>query len=178
MTATIDITESQLLAALRTFLLGVYAGEVVKAQDNRVPMPVGPFCAMTPLFITGLSTSTSTYTDPGTNPGGTQNHQRSTQWQVQLDFYGAGAGDSAAIVAALIRTPYACEQLASSGMQPLYAGEPKQMPLNNAEQQYENRWSVDFIAQFNPIVQTPQDFADQLVVGLADVDVTFPPETP
>lgn len=177
MSATISITENQLIVALGTFLQGIYGGAVLRSQANRVPMPSGPFCAMTPLFITGLSSSTSTYTDPGQGVG-TENNQRSTQWRVQLDFYGEGAGDAAATVAALIRTPYACDQLSSSGMQPLYAGEPKQNPLTNAEQQYENRWTVDFIAQFNPIVQTPMEFASQLAVGVADVDVTFPPETP
>lgn len=177
MSATIDITQAQLLTALRTFLLGIYSGEVIRSQDNRVPMPTGPFCTMTPLFLTGLSSSSSTYTDPGAGTG-TENNQRSTQWRVQLDFYGVGSGDAAATVAALVRTSYACDQMAASGMQPLYAGEPKQNPLITAEQQYENRWTVDFIAQFNPIVQTPMQFASSLAVGVADVDVTFPPETP
>lgn len=174
MTATISITESALLAALRGFLLTIYAGEVVQSQDNRLPMPKGNFCTMTPLFLTALSMSHSAYTDPGTNPG-TESNQRSTEWRVQLDFYGDSAADSAATVAALVRTPYACEQLAASGMQPLYAGEPKQTTLINAEQQYNNRWTVEFVAQFNPVVQTPLDFADQLDVGLVDVDVTYPP---
>lgn len=174
MSTTIDITQTQLLTALRTFLLGIYAGEVIQSQNNRVPMPNGNFCTMTPLFLTGLSTSRSTYTDPGTSLG-TESNQRSTEWRVQLDFYGESAADSATMVAALIRTSYACDQLADSGMQPLYAGEPKQTTLTNAEQQYESRWTVDFIAQFNPTVQTTMDFADQLAIGLVDVDVTFPP---
>jgi hypothetical protein len=175
MTATLSITESALLTALRGFLLPVIGGEVIRSQGNRTPMPTGDFCTMTPMFQAGLSTSWSDYTDPGANPG-SENVQRDTQWNVQLDFYGPNASDRAAIVAALIRTPYACDQLAASGMQPLYAGEPKQTSLINAEQQYENRWTVDFVAQFNPVVQTPMDFAAQLAIGLADVDVTFPPE--
>ena len=174
MSASISVTQTQLLTALRTFLLGVYDGEVIKSQQNRVPMPTGNFCTMTPLFLTGLSTSRSSYTDPGTNPG-TESNERSTEWRVQLDFYGASAADSAATVAALIRTSYACDQLAATGMQPLYASEPKQTTLITAEQQFESRWTVDFIAQFNPVVQTPMDFADQLAVGLVDVDVAFPP---
>lgn len=174
MTATISITESALMIALRTFLLTVYAGEVIQSQTNRAAMPTGNFCTMTPLFLTPLSMSHSAYTDPGTNPG-TEANQRSTEWRVQLDFYGDSAADSAATVAALVRTPYACEQLATSGMQPLYAGDPKQTTLINAEQQFNSRWTLDFIAQFNPVVQTPLDFADQLDVGLIDIDVTYPP---
>lgn len=174
-TASISITEAALLAALRGFLLPIIGGQVIRSQTNRAPMPTGDFCVMTPLFLTGLSTSWSAYTDPGSNPG-SENAQRSTQWNVQLDFYGPSAADHAAIIAALIRTPYACDQLAGSGMQPLYAGDAKQTAMVNAEQQYENRWTVDFVAQFNPVVQTPMDFAAQLAIGLADVDVTFPPE--
>ena len=174
MTASIDITETQLLTALRTFLLTVYAGEVIQAQANRVAMPQGNFCTMTPLFLKALTMSHSAYTDPGTNPGAESN-QRSTQWNVQLDFYGPTSSDACAIVAALIRTDYACDQLAASGMQPLYAGDPKQTTMINAEQQYEPRWTVEFVAQFNPIVTTPLDFASVLNAGLIDVDVKFPP---
>lgn len=178
MATTISITESALLVALRTFMLGIFpiGVQVIRSQVNRAAMPTGDFIVMTPMLLTGLSQPAPvSYTDPGTNPG-TANVQRSTQWSVQLDVYGPNAADNAAIVAQLIRTPYACDQLATSGMQPLYAGEPKQTALINAEQQYENRWTLDFHAQFNPVVQTSQDFAATLYVGLADVDVTFPPE--
>ncbi|HEV2540196.1 MAG TPA: hypothetical protein VGU03_10865 [Frateuria sp.] len=175
MTATISITESALLTALRAFLLGIVAGEVIRAQGNRAAMPVGDFCTMTPLFVTGLSTNRVTYTDPGSNPG-TGNNGRSSRWDCQLDFYGPSAADHAATVATLIRTDYACEQFAASGvdMQPLYAGEPKQTTLINAEQQFENRWTVEFSAQFNPVVSTPQDFAAALTVAPASVDARFP----
>lgn len=174
MSASISVTQTQLLNALRTFLLSIYTGEVIQSQNNRVPMPTGNFCTMTPLFLNGLSTNRASYTDPGTNPG-TESNERSTEWRVQLDFYGDNAADSAATVATLIRTPYACEQLADSGMQPLYAGDPKQTTMINAEQQWQSRWTMDFVAQFNPVVQTPMDFADQLGIGLVDVDVAFPP---
>ena len=60
-------------------------------------------------------------------------------------------------------------------MQPLYASDPKQTTLINAEQQYNNRWTMDFFAQFNPVVQVPQDFAAALQVDLAEVDEHFPP---
>src|SRR6185437_8444727 len=49
-------------------------------------------------------------------------------------------------------------------MQPLYAEEPRNLTMINAENQYEPRWSFDFIAQFNPVVSTPLDFAVALTV--------------
>lgn len=174
----ISITESNLMTALRSFLVGVLGTgvEVIQSQNNNAAMPLGDFVTMTPMFATGLAWSRSAYVDPGVNPG-IARVQRSTQWNTQLDFYGPNAANNAATVATLIRTEYACEQFAASGvdMQPLYAGEPKQTTLINAEQKYENRWTLDFIGQYNPIVQTGQDFAGSLNIGLADVDVVFPP---
>lgn len=66
MSITLSLTESQTFTALRLFLLSIMpAGmEVVKAQDNRVPEPVGPdFIAMTPLFRERLETNVDTYSD-------------------------------------------------------------------------------------------------------------------
>lgn len=177
MTLTVSITESDLLTALRAFLLDVIGGEVIQSQDNRVPMPSGNFCTMTPLSTMDLSTPRSGYADPGTTPGNAS-YARSVKWPCQLDFYGTTAADHAAIAAGIIRTPYACTFFAGQGidMQPLYAGEPRQNTLINGQQQFEPRWTLDFIAQYNPVVTTPQDFASSLDIGLADVDVTFPPE--
>jgi hypothetical protein len=177
MTVAISITEEDLLTALRGFLLPLIDGEVVQAQANRVPMPYGSFTTMTTLFLTGLSTNRASYTDTGLGTG-TENNSRSTRWDVQLDFYGDGALDRAVAVSTLIRTDFACTWFKDHGdvIQPLYAGEPKQTSMVNGEQQYEQRWTVDFVAQLNPVVQTPMDFADQLNIGLAEVDATFPPE--
>jgi hypothetical protein len=171
-----SITESQLYAALRTFLLGIAGNvwQVVKAQDNRVAMPTGNFITMTSLTLPILSTSKESWIDPGSNPG-TQNNLTSTGWRVQLDVYGPGAQDMALMISRLVRTDYACDQFAASGVdvQPLYAEEPRNTTLINAEQQYEERWTLDVHAQFNPIVTTPLDFADDLKAGLVEVDTTF-----
>lgn len=66
MSATLSLTESQTLAALRSFLLSVLpAGiECVRGQDNGVPTPKGPnFVIMTPLLRTRLATNVDTYED-------------------------------------------------------------------------------------------------------------------
>lgn len=175
--STTSITSSQLYTALRTFLLGIVTTgwQVVQAQDNRVAMPTGSFVTMTAMAMSLLSTSKSTWIDPGTNPG-TENNLTSSGWRVQLDFYGDGAQDMALMVSRLVRTEYACTQFSASGvdMQPLYAEEPRNTTLINAEQQYEERWTFDFHAQFNPIVTTPLDFAAALEAGIVEVDTTFP----
>jgi len=64
--ATVSLTEAQVREALRAFILGILpAGvEVVRSQDNRVPMPFGAdFVVMTPLGRSRLSTNVTSYQD-------------------------------------------------------------------------------------------------------------------
>lgn len=171
MPATLNVTESQLFTALRAFLLEIIGTgvEVIQTQNNRVPMPKGPFIAMTPIRIDGLSTVVTDYT------AATRSDTRTTQWQVQLDFYGPQAAMQAATVAQLWRTSWAAEQLASGPLQPLYAGEPLQTTMVNGEMQWESRWTLDLFAQFNPITTVSQQTASALTIGLAEIDTEFPP---
>lgn len=62
----ISITESNVLTALRTFLLSVLPTgvEIVKGQDNQVGEPQGPdFVVMTPLLRSRLGTNIDSYQD-------------------------------------------------------------------------------------------------------------------
>jgi hypothetical protein len=66
MSPTLSLTESQTLAALRSFLLGVLpAGiEVIRGQGNRVPEPACPdFVVMTPGLRDRISTNVDSYSD-------------------------------------------------------------------------------------------------------------------
>lgn len=177
MSATISITQDDLTAALRGFLLSLVDAEVFLSQENNSPMPIGDFVTMTPMFITGLSTNRVSYNDPGVGQGSEQT-QRSNQWRCQLDFYGNSAQDMAAIVGTMIRSEYASEWFRQNNMPvtPLYAGEPHQTTMINAEQQYENRWTLDFIAQFNAVVTTPLYFFDEIKVTAIAADLKYPPE--
>lgn len=176
MSATISVTESMLYTALRTFLLGLVTCPVMQSQQNRAAMPTGDFILMTGLNAVGLSTDKVTFIPGQENPGN-ETHTRSTQWNVQLDCYGPDAADMAALVATTFKTDYAAQALAAAAIeiQPLYANDPRQMTIINAEQQYEPRWIVELALQYNPVVTLPQDFAMALTVIPAEVDATFPP---
>ena len=178
MSATISITQSQLQTALRSFLLGLLGSswQVIEGQDNRAPMPVGNFVVMTSMTAGYIATPEESWSAGSVNPG-VDNVRTSSQWRCQLDFYGVGAQDAATAVSRIVRTAYACDQFTAAGvdMQPLYAEEPKNLTMINAENQYESRWSFDFIAQFNPVVTVPLDFATGLTVVPAEVDAVFPP---
>lgn len=66
MSATLSLTESQTVAALRSFLLAILpAGiEVIRAQGNQVAMPKGPnFVTLTPLSRERLATNVDSYED-------------------------------------------------------------------------------------------------------------------
>ena len=100
-----------------------------------------------------------------------------TQVTVQLDVHGPNSADNVQRIATLLRDDYAVQYFASSGFDiaPLYAGVPHQAPFLNDQQQAEFRWVLDAVLQCNPVLVVPQQFADQLVVGLIDVDVKYPP---
>jgi hypothetical protein len=179
MPVTISITEAEVFTALRTFLLGILpAGvEVVKAQDNGVGEPVGPdFVTMNQIALPRLATNVDTYTDPGTNPG-TRNSLAAMEMRVQIDVHGPNSGDNSAIIATLFRDEYACVQFATvnADIQPLYCEEPRKMPFINGENQFEQRWIIDAAIQYNPITQTPQDFAGQAKVQIVSVNAAYPP---
>jgi hypothetical protein len=49
------------------------------------------------------------------------------------------------------------------------------MPFWTGEMQAENRWVIDVSMQVNPVVTVPQQFAGSAVVGVFEVDTTYPP---
>lgn len=168
---TPSITETQVFTALRAFVLTIVDCEVVRLPANRVPAPAGAFVGLSPPSNIPLATNVASYT-------GTQKSvERSSQITMQIDCYGAGSGDRATAISALLRDSYACEQFAASGfdIQPLYAGDAKQLPLVDGEQQYEERWSFEAVLQFNPVITMPQDSATSLTPVVVNVERTYPP---
>ncbi len=177
MPATVDLTESAVLKGLRFFVLDVLAdvapGDVVRGQQNRVPMPTGPnFVILTPTGRAQLATTARSYTDP-TDPApaeGSRQTVRSTSLAVQMDIYGPAAAENAQIVSTLLRDIYGCDFLRPHHCQPLYCGEPTQLPLITGEKQYEQRWTIPVTLQFNPSVSTSQQFADTVEITVVEVD--------
>ena len=107
---------------------------------------------------------------------GTQGMLQATRVTTQLDLYGPNSADYAQIVTTAFRDSYAVDQFVSSGydVSPLYADDAQQLPLIDAESQYEDRWTIKCILQANPIVTLPQQYASQLNANIIDVDATYP----
>jgi hypothetical protein len=172
---TVSPSFSDVYTALRTLLLFVVpmGTEVVQGLGNRVPMPKQPFVAMTLTSQNRITTNILTYNDPGTGVG-MKEIEYQTQLMMQLDFYGPLSGQWAAAVAALFRDEVGVTLLGSA-CAPLYADSAQMMPLINGEEEYEQRWMVGGYLQWNPILTTPQEFADSIDITLVNVDERFPP---
>ena len=93
---------------------------------------------------------------------GGKTSEQDTEITVQLDIHGPASADNAQIISTLFRDEYAAQQFDGTGVSPLYAGEPRQIPFLNGEQQIEQRWIVDAVIQINPIVNLPQQFSTVL----------------
>ncbi|MEX3614238.1 MAG: hypothetical protein VB141_10915 [Burkholderia gladioli] len=172
---SISITEKMLLTVLGNFVVKLVDCEVVRGQANRVSPPKGEFIVLTPLSALSLSTTIETH-EPNLQAD-TLRHMRPTQWTAQIDCYGKRAQDRAVTLSTLLRSAYACEQFGGEGLnvQPLFAGDARQLPFVNASDQYEERWSFDAVLQYNPVIIVPQDFANALSASLIEVDTKFPP---
>ena len=174
------VTQSQVQAALRSFLLTVLptGWEVVEGQDSRVPEPSNPrFVIMTVIGRTRLETNGYAYAPPSgsATQQGTETVTQAFQVTFQLDFHSANVGDSSdacVMVSTLFRDDRAYQAFAASGLpvSPLYADDPKQVPFVNAEQQFETRWLLDAVLQVNAGVVWAQDF----MLGAPSI-TTYPP---
>lgn len=177
---TPSVTQAITLQALGQFIVaatGLSMSKIILGQANRVAEPGSPnFVMMTPTSAIRLAQNTDDWNFADVNPT-TRSALAPMQYTVQLDFHGSGGGDYAQDVVTLLRDAYAAEFFKSLnvGVAPLYAGDPIQTALVNAESQYEDRWTLSAVLQTNPVISTPQDFAATLVAGVIDVDATYPP---
>lgn len=162
-----------LFVTLQAFVMALTAldiDHVVQGLGNDVPQPDGPHVVMTATRQDPLSTNHSMYN--GTTQERTA--QVSMQYTIQIDCYGPQSSDMATTLSMMWRDPYGCDAMAPDA-QPLYASTPVQVPLINAEANYEQRWTFSALLQFNPSVTVPQQSATVLGVDLVSVDAEYPP---
>jgi hypothetical protein len=142
----------------------------------------GPNVALNTLIVaqtSGTPLGVGTYTLSQTQNLGSQKMAcgvvqmlQPTQLTVQLDVHGPNSADNAQIITTTFRDDFAVEALTAlnTNVAPLYADDPKQIPFINDQQQYETRWIIEAVLQVNQTVTAPQQFADQVQVGLDLVD--------
>ena len=102
----------------------------------------------------------------GTIYNGTDAITQKTELTVQVDIHGPASADNAARVSTFWRSAFCVDLCQGTGgiIAPLYHSDPRQMPFDNAENQVEERWSIDLAMQVDPVVTVPQQFAGTLTV--------------
>lgn len=183
MTFTVSPVDDDLYTAVKAFIvaaLPVDPANVNQWQANRVSGPLGGTDASgTGYALMNIVTKTRLRTNVDlweyANDPTTITREQAMRVEMQVDLYGPAAGDWAAIFTTLWRDEYGCLALAPN-CQPLHADDPLFGDFTDAEDQYENRWIVRAILQYNPVVSTPSQFADIVVVTpIINVDVEYPP---
>jgi len=153
---TASISVDQVIDALAAFLAPFMPGaQIVRAQVNRVALPSNPCAVLTELLQVDLSVPATEYqpTDDTATIYGP------SRIDVQIDFYGAQAGEFCKTVKTAFRSHWGFAHFPAN-IKPLYTSDGVQSPLLTGEQQYESRWTLTASMQYNPTVTVPQEFAD------------------
>lgn len=152
-----SITVDQVIDALAAFLAPFMPGaQIVRAQVNRVALPSNPCAVLTELLQVDLSVPATDY-QPTAN---TATIYGPSRIDVQIDFYGAQAGEFCKTVKTAFRSHWGFAHFPAN-IKPLYTSDGVQSPLLTGEQQYESRWTLTASMQYNPTVTVPQEFADE-----------------
>ncbi len=167
----ISPTESQILTALRSFLLAILPDgvECIRGQANKVPEPASPdFVVMTHVYRRRLATNVDTWDTTNADPTSLA-IGHATMSDIQLDVHGPNSTDNAQTITTLWRDDFGCSQIDNAIFQPLYASDGHQVPFVNGEGQYEDRWVVTVTLQATPVISTPMQFADTLSPNISSI---------
>jgi hypothetical protein len=175
---SVSITQAQLYVLMQAFVqavTGLAEDLVIQGLPNRAAMPEASpgFVSMTITHTPRLRTNVDTWDTTSDDPA-TIELEQGTQVRMQLDCYGAASGDWAVMLSTVFRDSVGVAQFIPT-CAPLYTEDPILAPLSDSEEQYESRWIVGAILQYNPITTAPQQFMDAAAVDLVDVDVAYPP---
>jgi hypothetical protein len=162
MTVT-GLFSGEIEAGNQVFGLGIANNTVVQSQSGGTPGGIGIY------LVTPAQTVTSE-----TMSAGTLSIATSTEFIAQLDVHGPNSGDNAQVISNAIRSEFAVNQMAGTGVTPLFSDDPRQAVFETAAKQFDERWTVDVHLQITPSISTPQEFYDAVDLTLVDVDVVYP----
>lgn len=174
--ALVSPSEDQIFDTLWGFIAALFdpslSAQIIKATQNQTPTPLGTYAIIQPGVKVRQDQAVRDYTPPaaGSPAGtlGTQNVSRGTQYAYQVDCYGPAAPDWADTITIAWRSLWACDYFAAgvdlngsplkAVIAPLFADEPQQLTIVNAEQQYEQRFMTRLYLQANQVVALQQAF--------------------
>ena len=163
---TSDITVDNVIDALSAVLAPlVVGGQIVRSQVNRVALPTNPCCVLTEILQADLSVPFTQYSESTVQIYGP------SRIDIQIDFYGAQAGEFCKTAKTILRSQWGNSQF-PTGIKSLYTSDAAQAPLTSGEQQYISRWTMTAHLQYNPTVTVPQASANTLgPVGIVAADL-------
>ena len=155
-------TQSQLFTLIRAFLLRILPDtgwEVVLGQANRVPQP--PTDGLVSVIFRGLNRLATTVDTWSEAPDPVVlTHQQDVAAKIQLQVFGEDAVDAVNTITTLLRSSYACQFFAGSGIAPLFCDDGQQVPFITGETQYQDRYIVEAQFEMSVTMATTQQFAD------------------
>lgn len=154
---TPSITDNAVYQALGGYLSSCFECAVIRGQVNDTPMPQGNFILMNDVWKKALATNSREYGEAS------QDIKTHTEYCIQVDFYGEKSGEMAQTFLMLIQDSHSFYAF-PAGIKPLYATDPRQIPLITGEKNYLERWTTEVHLQFNPTVTTPVVMIDELPV--------------
>jgi hypothetical protein len=179
MAYTQDITDDTVFTQLRAFImdaLGTAVTEVVRVPRNRTPMPkFYPFITMSPILKEKIMWPVSGVSDPAVQPQA-GSLTAATRYQIQLDAFGATAGDVIQLLHTVLNGPSAFDFFNAqtpAGVYPLYADSPREASIVDEEAESVLRWIMDISLQFNPTLTSTIQTASTVVVNFVNVEASY-----
>ncbi|CND00628.1 phage neck terminator protein [Yersinia enterocolitica] len=168
----IDYTIDNIIDTLADFVEPI-CGRVQQAQVDRVPMPKGEFCIMTPLKPKRLSTTREINQDTGSPSTSAMGYTEVRQLDIQVDIYGPNAADRAVMLETVFTSDYAYQKIKDidSRLAPLYSSDAFNSAMINGENQYQDRWTLTLTVQPHITVSFPQDYFDKAEITTQQVDI-------
>lgn len=164
---TPDKTVDDVIDALANYIALFTAAPIIRANVNRNPTPKSDFVVLTELLTKPLSKPVENYTNTG------ETMIQKQQIDVQVDFYGWGVSDIALAFMGSVRTIWQ-NYNHSSWLALLYCSDIVKSPIINAEEQYEQRWTLTVSMQYNVTLTVPQDTFNTVgVVESIPADIVF-----
>ena len=176
MTYVPSVTEDQIMTTLVTWIMTALAGQVAQGWANRVATPTGDFVIVSGLVKARLSQHERSHVTP-VFPAtvGSEVTQQTVDYHVQLDCYGQGASDNAFALSTAFASDRACDFFTAQlpGLAPLFCEDPRQLPITNGEQQYEDRWTIVAHLQCYTSISDAQESATSVSAGVINVDAEY-----
>lgn len=159
-----SIAIDTIIEALGAFIQPfVESTQIIRAQVNRVAMPVGSFVELTEILQCDIATPTGS--DDTVNQQ--TDYLSPKRIDIQADFYGPSSGEYCTAIKGVWRTPYASAQFPDN-IQPLYCSDGHQAPLVTGEEQYVTRWTLTASLEYLPNVIVPQQSATALSMNILE----------